>query len=641
MKYVQLILQRLTIITFLFIVPKAFAQYEITSIKKEWLSEASAVVRITEQDVKVEQSGKVMVRDKTVITILKQDANELAVLKVNYSKMTKIKSINGTVYDALGKVILKSKAKNLQDYSNFSSFSIYEDNRIQVLDLKQFKLPYTVEFEYELELSNLYYLPNWVPQNYSQVPVALATAVYEYPPTHQLRFYSKNILSETEAPSPKIKGNLTKAWKLTDIEKNIQEPLVPNEIPKYKILYASPSTFDYDGYKGDLSSWESIGNWFNLLNEGKKNLSEKTKNEVKALTALYQTDREKVKVLYEYMQNKTRYVSIQLGIGGLQPFDAQTVEKYSYGDCKALSNYMGALLDVIGIENYYTLIYGGNNPVAVIEEFPNSYFNHVILTVPLSDETIWLECTSQTNPFGYLSDFTSDRLGLMVTNKGGKLIKTPKYQAKDNFQHQKVSFTLSEEGSATGNATIMMRGLQTERNQLLSVAEGPSHQKKTWITENLTLPSLSLLDFHITASKMKIPEVEIETNFESRNMVTKSGSRLVIQPNILNRFSLGLGNSKKDRFYPFQNPLAFEDLDEIEFKLPLGFSPDHLPEGISFSSDFGVYKADYGFTDGIFTYRRHLHLFEGIFDASRFEDYKQFLKEIEQADNTKVVVQKK
>jgi hypothetical protein len=65
---------------------------------------------------------------------------------------------------------------------------------------------------------------------------------------------------------------------------------------------------------------------------------------------------EKVRTLYNYMQQRTRYVSIQVGIGGWQPFLASVVDEKGYGDCKALAHYMKSILDAVGIRSVYTLV---------------------------------------------------------------------------------------------------------------------------------------------------------------------------------------------------------------------------------------------------------------------------------------------
>ena len=158
--------------------------------------------------------------------------------------------------------------------------------------------------------------------------------------------------------------------------------------------------------------------------------------------------------LYEYMQNKTRYVSITVGIGGFQPFDAATVDRLSYGDCKALSNYMKSILEVAGISSRYTLVYAGENNQDIKTTFPSSQFNHVILCVPMEKDTIWLECTSQRKPFNYLGSSTSNRQALVIDENGGKL-RTQVMQPENNLESRKADIILDKTGS--GFASVHSR----------------------------------------------------------------------------------------------------------------------------------------------------------------------------------------
>ncbi|WP_298288681.1 hypothetical protein [uncultured Lutibacter sp.] len=114
------------------------------------------------------------------------------------------------------------------------------------------------------------------------------------------------------------------------------------------------------------------------------------------------------------MQDKTRYISVQVGIGGLRPMLASDVDKLGYGDCKALTNYTKSLLDIVGVESYFTELYGGFDKIDMDFKTPSIQGNHVILNIPNEVNDIWLECTNQKVPFGYIANFTDDRDDIVV-----------------------------------------------------------------------------------------------------------------------------------------------------------------------------------------------------------------------------------
>src|SRR5690606_888532 len=112
--------------------------------------------------------------------------------------------------------------------------------------------------------------------------------------------------------------------------------------------------------------------------------------QVKALTSGITDVKEKITVLYNYLQKNTRYISIQLGIGGWQPFDDSYVAKNGYGDCKALTNYMQSLLTSANIPSFYTLVYAGASGTAknrFVPDLPSQQFNHVVICVPTGKDS--------------------------------------------------------------------------------------------------------------------------------------------------------------------------------------------------------------------------------------------------------------
>lgn len=619
--------------------PSFGQKYAATTINPEHIKNAPAVIREDLQEVVVGAGGGFSVKSKMVVTIFKKEANDLGLLQVDYTNKIKIKSIDGRVYDMMGSVIKKGGKSDISDYSNFNSFSIYEDNRIKLMDLRQLDFPYTVEFEYEVEYPNLFFLPNWYPQSYPSIPVEIAHGKYIYPKATKLRFFSKTI-DDKYLTSNELEGGLVeKSWKIENLEAFEPEIMLPLEESPVKVLFVGASEFEYEGFKGNLSSWESMGKWIASLNSGKDVLTPELKAKVNELVAGLETTEEKTKAIYEYLQKNTRYVSIQLGIGGYMPFEALTVEKYGYGDCKALSNFMGAMLKEAGIPSNYALIYGGESKRKVYEEFPRSYFNHAILAVPDGKDTIWLECTSQTNPFGYLGNFTSDRHALLITENGGKLVRTPKYGKEQNTLFQKADFEVDETGKAIGNLHFENSGLQTENGSLLTVAGLSATEKKDWLLTNLTLSSFDVVDFNFTPEMSSLPTVKVDAKIMVKSIASKSGTRIFLQPNQLNVYSMKI-SSKPERKSSFERRMGFIDEDLITYKLPEGYNPESVPSKVLLESDFGIYSAEYHLEERSLVYKRKLEMNDGVYQAGQFPAFVDFVTNIEKADKTKVVLKK-
>lgn len=571
-----------------------------------------------------------------VVTIFNQKGNDFAEFVLYYDKLTKIKSIKAFAYDASGEVLKKLKASEIYDQSVYSSGTMFSDNRLKKIDLTQASYPYTIEIEYEKEYNFLFNIDDSYIIPDEDVSVEYASYQLIYPPNLKPRYKTRNISVKPlvgQGPTP---GTESIKWTFNHLLPIKNEPYSPflSQVP---YIDAAPSTFEYDSYVGDMSSWENFGKWISMLNKDRDQLPMATLAKIQQITAKAKTTEEKVKILYEYLQSKTRYVSVQLGIGGYQPFNASVVDQNGYGDCKALSNYMVSMLSAIGIKANYALIYAGSWARPLDVDFPSSQFNHAIVAVPNESDTIWLECTSQTNPFGFQGSFTGDRKALLITDKGGQVVNTTRYSAEQNVRSRSAVVKLDATGNATARVITKYQGLEYENHGLGFALAGKPDEQKEWIQENTTIPSFNLAKFSMVNDKSKMPMGTVSAEYVLTKYAALNGKRIFVVPNLMMNRKNQIPESVTDRKTPVQISRAFVHHDTIRFEIPDSIYPEALPQPITIKSKFGEYSASFTTDQGSLLYVRKLKTEKGLFAPETYNEFVEFYKNVSKADNTKVV----
>jgi len=613
-------------------------KYPVSLIPEEMKKGMYAVIRNKEVRVDIQTKSSSSYYSKVVITILNSKAKDYAIVAVGYDKLRTIKFMKAVVYDALGKEIKKLKQSDIADQSNYDGFSLLSDNRSKSADLSQAIYPYTIEFEFEVQFKFLYSAPDFFLFKDDEVSTQQQTYLVSYPTELRPRYK----LFKVEAPKMERFSDGREQLKWTF------DRHVPQKFEKYADdlertipnICLSPVDFEFGGYAGRMDTWKDYGFWQAKLNEGRATLPEETKLKVKELTKDAKSDEEKVRLLYEYLQNKTRYVSIQLGIGGFQPFEAKTVDEMGYGDCKALSNYMVALLREVNITGYYTTIKAGSNESAVDPNFPSDQSNHVIVAVPNKNDTLWLECTSQTNPFGWMGKFTDDRYAMMVTEQGGVLVKTPSHPADRNIQSRKAEVFLDVTGNAKAKVKTIYQGLQYENDGLDFVVNKQYDDQKKWLQNTTQIPSFDVEKFSIKNNKDKIPSAEVEVQLILNRFATVSGKRIFLSPNLMNR-STFVPERLEKRNSKIVLRTSYIDQDNISYHLPEEIYPEFIPEPVTIKSRFGEYESSFKVDQGSLIYMRKIKMNKGEFPPESYAELIEFYKNINKADHIKMVFMNK
>lgn len=602
------------------------------TLSDELTAGANAVVRQDDILIEISSYNKFVETNSRIITVLNKKGNDDIGAVFFYDKNTNIKNLEVRIYDNFGQEINKFKKKDFEDQSAVSNGTLYADNRVKYLRYTPINYPYTVKIESVVEHTSSAFLPGWRP--IEGFYVSTENAEYRVENNSGVELKTKATNCEPYGIE-KVSDFHYTASNIPALKPEAYAPDFYSYAPRVKIALTE---FDMEGVKGVNPNWETFGQWYNdkLLFDTQE-LPESVKTEIKSLTANASTDLEKAKMVYQYVQNKTRYISVQVGIGGWKPMYAKDVDRLGYGDCKGLTNYTKALLDVVGVTSYHTLIYGSSDLQDLDSEFSAVQGNHMILTIPHEGDYVWLECTSQTAPFGYNANFTDDRDALVVTPEGGKIVRTKKYLDQDNLQKIKAQVNLLKEGVIQAQVSIKTYGTQYGYHHFLDEAterdQEKYYKKKFW--SHLNGLRIEKTQFENDKDSIVFSEsVDLSLN----NYGMQAGKDILINPNLFNRYT-NVPPKYKERKLPFEIERGFVDEDETEIQMTSNIIIEGLFQDVNLKSKFGEYAISIKPNDqGNLIYNRTLKLFKGSYTKEEYQEFREFLIEVSKYDNSKIIL---
>lgn len=624
---------------FFLTVYSAFAQdntYLVASISPELKENANTVARLRQRDINITSRKSMTILTKDVVTVLNEKGLSNVGASEYFDKSTKIKSIEAVILNAFGKEIKKIKRKDFLENS-LSQGSIITDGKMLYMNYTPTEYPFTVIFQSEVESSNTAFLPTWNAIQSSYEGIEKATLSIFCLPELNFKYKEFNVDgNQNIVKEEKPNGVSYTASNLVSIKDEDYSPYYRNYIPH--VLFGLES-FNLEGVEGTASSWKDFGSWiYSSLLTGTDEIPLETQTKIKMLVGTEKDPIKVARIVYQYVQNKTRYISVQLGIGGWKPMLAKDVDRLGYGDCKALTNYTRALLNVVGVPSYYTIIYGDTQKRDLREDFVSMQGNHAILALPVDGKMYWLECTSQTNPFGFQGDFTDNRLALIVKPEGGEIVRTHEYIAKENTQMTNGSFSIDENGSISGSVFIKSKGTQYD-NKYSNGSKSVDDLNKFYKSYFGHINNLKLKKINVANNKEEV-EFSEEVLVEATEYAKKSGQRLIFALNAYNPVR-GIPQRYRTRMNPFEISRGFYDYDEITIDLPKGFTIEAKPDNLEIKDKFGDYKAEYVvLNENQLLYKRTFQTNSGYFDKSEYENFRKFREQVAKSDNSKIVLVK-
>jgi tetratricopeptide (TPR) repeat protein/transglutaminase-like putative cysteine protease len=193
-------------------------------------------------------------------------------------------------------------------------------------------------------------------------------------------------------------------------------------------------------------SWDEMATWYWGLVKDQFVADDEVKRRVAEATRGKTDVRDKVRAIYDYVVQKTRYVALEFGIHGFKPYSCSQIFARGFGDCKDKATLIVTMLKELGIPATIVIVRTGMR--GNFEEAPASLapFDHAIAYVPSLD--IYLDGTAEYTGSTELPAMDRGALALQVNEGHAKLVHLPNPPASDSVTSRKVDVTVAADGDA-------------------------------------------------------------------------------------------------------------------------------------------------------------------------------------------------
>lgn len=593
-----------------------------------WAQDATVIEHTVE--VECHDYKSATCKERLVVRINNDKGAHMGLFMNGCSSNSDLSKFSGQVTGADGSVLKKIKKSDLT-HSEYSQ-SLADDSHFYYYDYKPSNYPVTLTYEWENVFSKrLMSFPRMAPQTDYEVNVEKASYRLTATPENQVRWHAVNCNPDVKTTTV---GNKTiyevEMHDLPAIKKYSYALPIDQLVP---MIYWEPESFKIEDTRCDLTSWQKLGEWTWTLCQGRNILPEVLKEKLHQLTDTCTSDRSKVEVVRRMMGETTRYVSIQLGIGGWQPMSASDVFQKGLGDCKALSNYLCSMLDEVGVKAVYTLI--STSHESLLPDFASmNQLDHVVVMVPLQQDTMWIECTNPRVPTGYAPRMWAGHEALMVTEQGGEIIRVPVLPLDQHSEVAAYDIVIDADGDASVTCHSVSRGRCYESDAPLEWAS--EKDQKSSIAKSLHLPRISISQLEV---KSEGPKLTLDLEAQSESYARVSGQRMFIPVSPFQFESMR--NAKEPAHVIDMKDAGYLHRDTVRFTLPEGWEVESLPKPKNDVTEYGTNQLTVTADGRMVTLVVACQINSGIYPQEKYNGWIAFLKGRTQLTKGEIVVRKK
>ena len=579
------------------------------------------------------KNNKLITTDTVVLLIKNRAGERYADVEIPFSKNNKLSNVEAWIEDANGVKLKSLKRSEIKERSAVSEMSLYIDDFIKYFQLKHTVYPYKLCYTYRTSCNQFTSIADWSPVLDREISTLDAKFTLSVPLGYHFRTYLRNV---SLLRSDTLAGTVSFQYASNFTRVENKEPYSEAFNDLKPLLLVQPEVFNY-GVEGSSKDWKSYGNWYLKLNDALNDLPQSEKDLVHQMIQGVGKQIDVVKILYHFLQDHTRYINVSVGIGGLKAYPASYVSQNKYGDCKALTNYMKSLLDVAGIKSNFVLINRSFCPENLIDELSCSQFNHILLAVPLSHDTLWLENTANAEPFRYVGLSIQNRKALWIDKDNSHIISMPKVKKEDVelFRHMEV--VISPSGDAHVESVFAMKGFDFELfNEINS--DYNKKDQEVILKQNMPFVNCDVKDWKLYKKNRDTAQIDLKAKFDLHKLTKPLGAELYFNTIPVKLLDYRIAADRKSPLF-FSSPVF--NRDSVVYTLPEGWEVKSLPERTKISSAFGNYETISKLEGEKISIYKSFDLFANKYEQNQLKGFYEFYAAVNAAEKRIVVLKRK
>ena len=387
---------------------------------------------------------------------------------------------------------------------------------------------------------------------------------------------------------------------------------------------AEPKDEKYVYFKTVKEQYEWYRKLVLQIGNDEKIIKEKTEEITKGITS----DEEKVKTVFQWVQDNVRYIAFENGIAGFKPEKAQEVLRKKYGDCKGMANLLTEMLRSVKLDARRCWI--GTNHIAYDYSTPSlSVDNHMICAWMNKGKPVFLDATEKYIGFGEIAERIQGRQTLIENGNQYLLDRVPVVTYIQNTSTESRKFSV-EGNSLKGHVTQVWKG--ENKVWLLSGLFGVKQDKQ----ENALKQFLAEGKQNFEISNLKInnisnynADLKVEYDVFWKDVLTVFDKETYLDADnrrSFDNFKIDIEKRKQPYWFQFKNNLVFE----TEISLAVGKMASTLPEKLTINQPGYSFIASYRSVPGKIIYKNEIILKQVSIQP---ENFLQWNKDIEQLTN--------